>query len=209
MMPPNRRPRHDRGRQAPRRAACWSRLCQQGASVLAMILELECGFANPERAAVADPEPKPREAADGETAVDRAGSSSETKARESDPAAGRGSRARGLTNGQTSATRGNIRGAQTVAAQSTRARAVDSPPVEVLAEHRQQPLGRPFFTLSWDSRVVILPDRPAAPRRYPDGSPARYWDDLNARADHGSPGMPPRADDAWRSPTVTALALAI
>lgn len=45
------------------------------------------GARNPERAAAADPEPKPPEAP--EEAVDGAGSSSEAKARQSGPAAGR------------------------------------------------------------------------------------------------------------------------
>ena len=54
---------------------------------------------NPKRAEVVDPEPKPPEAL--ETAVDGAGSSSETNARQSGPAAGRRSGARGEDDGQT------------------------------------------------------------------------------------------------------------
>lgn len=77
-------------------------------AIRALILESECGFAAgspptevPERAAVADPEPKPREAAAAEPADDRAGSSSETNARQSHPAAGGRSGARGEDDGQT------------------------------------------------------------------------------------------------------------
>jgi len=70
-------------------------------------------------------------------------------------------------------------------------------------EHRQEPPGRPRFRLTWDNIVVIRRDRPALPRR------TLYWDDLNARADHGSTDRLPRPDDARRSPTVSALAGAI
>lgn len=62
----------------------------------------------PERAAVYDPEPKPPEA-HGE-AVDGAGSSSETNARQSGPADGRRSGARGEEDGQTRASAEDVGG---------------------------------------------------------------------------------------------------
>jgi hypothetical protein len=100
--------------------------------------------------------------------------------------------------------RGTIRHAQDMSAYWASRREVEAPP-----EPRQAPLAPPRFTLTWDSRVVIAPDRPALPRRYENGAPALFRDDLNAMADHGSPGHLPRADDAWRSPSASALAQVI
>lgn len=113
------------------------------------------------------------------------------------------------TSGWRSQMRGATRGAQTVAAQSARARAIDNAPPATETEYRQAPLPRPSFTLSWDSAVVIRPDRPAPPRRYTNGRPTEFQDDLAARGDHGSPGHLPRLDGLWQSPTVSALAGAI
>ncbi len=93
------------------------------------------------------------------------------------------------------------------AAESARSSVIDKLHPE--ADPRQNPPGRPSFALPWDSAIIILPDCPAPPRRYSNGRPTPFQDDLNARADHGSPGQPRRADNAWRSPTVSALALAI
>jgi hypothetical protein len=69
-------------------------------------------------------------------------------------------------------------------------------------EPRQAPPGPPRFLLAWNSAIVIRPDRPAPHDKL-------YWDDLNARADHGSPSPLPHPDSAWRSPTISALAGAI
>lgn len=47
----------------------------------------------------------------------------------------------------------------------------------------------PLAALSRDPAVVIRPPRPAPVRRYRDsGQPTEFQDDLNAIADHGSPG---------------------
>lgn len=56
-------------------------------------------------------------------------------------------------------------------------------------ESRQAPL-RPAWRLGWNPSVVILPLCPAPIRRYSNGVPTPFQDDLNAIADHGSPGMP-------------------
>jgi hypothetical protein len=63
---------------------------------------------------------------------------------------------------------------------------VELPKPEI--EHRQPPLGRPRVALSWDPSIIIGPDRPAPLRRYSNGQPLPFQDDLVARADHGSGG---------------------
>lgn len=113
---------------------------------------------------------------------------------------------------KTPVARGAMRGASS-ALSKVRARKIDNPPTAAAAKpeinYKQVPLARPLFALGWDHGVVIAADRPALPRRYETGAPAPFRDDLNARADHGSPGPLPRPDEVWRSPTVSALAGAI
>lgn len=99
--------------------------------------------------------------------------------------------------------RGTIRGAQGMSAYwaSRREVAAEAPVVDP----RQQPLARPRHVLRpRNFRVVIAPDCPAPPR-YMSAPLFVYWDDLNAIADHGSPGLPPRPD-FWHGRTVSVLA---
>lgn len=80
------------------------------------------------------------------------------------------------------------------------------------AEPRQQPL-RPAWRLEWHAHVKIRPAHPAPPKYYRPGDvmldgrvcdrigiPCEFRDDLNAIADHGSPGRtlgPPAAPEMW------------
>jgi hypothetical protein len=56
-----------------------------------------------------------------------------------------------------------------------------------VAEERRQEVIRPHFRLIFDPRVVIGPGRPAPVKRYTNGVPCEFQDDLDAMADHGSP----------------------
>lgn len=62
-----------------------------------------------------------------------------------------------------------------------------------VAEERRQEVVRPRFRLVFDPRIVIRPGRPAPTKRYTNGVPCEFQDDLDAIADHGSPrlAMPP------------------
>ena len=67
-----------------------------------------------------------------------------------------------------------------------------------LSEARQAPV-RPPFVAEFDASVIIGPPRPAPPQFSREGPraahPKPFRDDLNAIADHGSPGrLPPRPE---------------
>lgn len=70
---------------------------------------------------------------------------------------------------------------------------------------RQRLLPPARFRLSFDPAVVIQPARPAPVKRYTTGVPTPFQDDLNAIADHGSPGrLPAPPDIGWAPLSVLA-----
>lgn len=70
----------------------------------------------------------------------------------------------------------------TMARRRGRVSTAAAPPVE----HRQPPPKRARFVLEWHPQIVIGPDMPARVRRYTNGRPTPFQDDLNALANHGS-----------------------
>lgn len=108
----------------------------------------------------------------------------------------------------------SLRSGQANAERSARARAIDRPPAAAgpdmpAGDRRQPPLPRRSFVLGWDAAVVIRPPRPAPLKRYRSGpragAPTPFQDDLNAIADHGSPGAIDREAMFGRSATGSTL----
>lgn len=91
------------------------------------------------------------------------------------------------------------------AQKTRRERERDEAQQQQAAEERRQEVIRPHFRLIVDPRVVIRPGRPAPVKRYTNGAPCEFQDDLGAMADHGSPrsAMPPLPD--WGYARMSAL----
>jgi hypothetical protein len=62
---------------------------------------------------------------------------------------------------------------------------LEDPQLEALKQ-KQAPPPKLRVRLGWDASVVIRSDRPASLRRYTNGTPTPFQDDLSAIADHGS-----------------------
>lgn len=78
---------------------------------------------------------------------------------------------------------------------AARARQLDAAAAAAPVEFRQTPR-RPVWHLEWHPEIVIGRGRPAPMKRYSNGMPCEFQDDLDAIADHGSPGSISRAVNA-------------